>query len=101
MTGRVLSAEEVREIGERWGRQEPVRFAYATDIPDLIATIEALREVVEVVESIARYPADDPDRATDDGYPAEVVYDEFAYKRMVDSYRGALNAAIDAMTEPR
>lgn len=42
---------------------------------------------------IATYPLDSG-RCTDDGYPSEVVYDEYAYKRMVDSYRKAASATL-------
>ena len=33
-------------------------------------------------------------RCTDDGYPTEFSYDEFAYRRMVDSYRSAIESVI-------
>jgi transketolase C-terminal domain/subunit len=40
------------------------------------------------------YPPSGHPRRTGDGYPAEVVYDEFAYKRVVDTYRSALSHAL-------
>lgn len=39
------------------------------------------------LRAMAEYPPPGHDRRTDDGYPVEFDYDEFAYKRMVDSYR--------------
>ncbi len=47
----------------------------------------------EVLEAIRDYPLPDG-RRTDDGYPAEVIYDEYAYRRMVDSYRAAAEAGL-------
>ncbi len=44
---------------------------------------------------IVAYPEEGHDRRTDDGYPAEFDYDEFAYKRMVDSFRKAIRKAVD------
>jgi len=41
------------------------------------------------IDSIIAYPPEGG-RRTEDGYPLEVMYDEFAYKRMVDSYRQGL-----------
>lgn len=41
-------------------------------------------------------------RTTEDGYPAEIVHDEFAYKRIVDTYRDAAREGLrraDAMRE--
>ena len=46
------------------------------------------------LQLIANYPDAGHPRGTDDGYPAEFEYDEFAYKRMVDSYRKAIRKAI-------
>lgn len=39
---------------------------------------------------VISYPRKGHPRRCKDGYPTEMVYDEFAYKRMVDSYRDAL-----------
>lgn len=44
--------------------------------------------------AIREYGRDGP-RSTEDGYPTEFVYDEFAYKRIVDSYRKAAGATDD------
>lgn len=37
--------------------------------------------------AILQYPNEDHPRRTKDGYPSEIVYDEYAYKRMIDTYR--------------
>ncbi len=47
----------------------------------------------EALEAIRDYPQKGG-RRTDDGYPSEVVYDEFAYRRMVNSYRDAAKAGL-------
>lgn len=50
-------------------------------------------ELISTLERIRDYPPEGGKR-TDDGYPLEVVYDEWAYRRMVDSYREAIDAAL-------
>jgi len=49
-----------------------------------------LLAMFEDIRSIIAYP-EEGGRRSEDGYPLEVVYDEYAYKRMVDSYRDAFN----------
>ncbi len=44
----------------------------------------------KAIQKIISYPEKGMPRRTKDGYPSEVVYDEHAYKRMVNSYRDAL-----------
>ncbi len=56
--------------------------------------IAAAPEMLEVLKGILEYPREGNPRRSVDGYPAELAYDEFAYKRMVDSYRDAARAAI-------
>ncbi len=51
------------------------------------------RRMREALEAIRDYPSPDGRRA-DDGYPDEIIYDEFAYRRMVDSYRAAAEAGL-------
>lgn len=46
-----------------------------------------LAEATKRLEAIRDYPKKGDSRRTEDGYPLEIVYDEFAYRRMVDSYR--------------
>jgi len=50
----------------------------------------------EALEAIRDFPGQDYPRRTDDGYPEEVEYDEFAYCRMVDMYREAAREALAA-----
>jgi hypothetical protein len=39
---------------------------------------------MDVLDAIRNYGSD-----TNSGYPEEIMYDEFAYRRVVDSYRKA------------
>lgn len=54
-----------------------------------------LKWLAEELRGLAAWPHEGYDRRTDDGYPMEAVYDEFAYKRLVDSYREALRGLAD------
>jgi hypothetical protein len=55
------------------------------------ATCEKL---AAALDAIATYPKEGQPRRTEDGYPAELAYDEFAYKRMVDTYRACANDVL-------
>jgi hypothetical protein len=57
---------------------------------------ERLTELQNALLTIVSYPPKGSPRRTKDGYPEEFSYDEFAYRRMVDSYRDAI---IDALKE--
>lgn len=57
----------------------------------LKARIEHLEKGLRVLRD---YPPEGSERRTEDGYPAEVVYDEFAYKRMIDSFREGCAAIL-------
>jgi len=48
--------------------------------------------IIQALTDVINYPKGI--RGAKDDYPSEVVYDEFAYKRMVDSYRNALREII-------
>ena len=48
----------------------------------------------EALEAIRDYPPESG-RRTKDGYPDEIIYDEFAYRRMVNSYREAAEAGLN------
>lgn len=56
-----------------------------------MAEIERLQVALQTIRD---YPVKPEDR-TEDGYPTEVAYDEFAYKRIVDSYRIVAITALD------
>jgi len=57
------------------------------------------KELRAAIQSIIDYPPNGSNRRTDDGYPLEVSYDEYAYKRMVDSYRSGLEELLVAVDE--
>jgi len=55
---------------------------------------EKLKGIKDALREIIAYPKKGDPRRSKDGYPAEVVYDDFAYKRMVKSYRTALKQVL-------
>lgn len=61
---------------------------------------QKLTQLRKALRQIVGYPTEGHDRRTKDGYPAEVDYDEFAYKRMVDSFRDAITRALDESSAP-
>lgn len=50
------------------------------------------------IEAFIDYPPEGHSRRGEDGYPVETVYDEFAYRRMVNSYRDALRSLLDDLS---
>lgn len=66
--------------------------ALVEDVARLLASAPAMREALEAIRD---YPRKGEPRRTKDGYPAEVCYDEFAYKRIVDSYRDIARAGLN------
>lgn len=54
-----------------------------------------LQKLRKTLRTIVAYPPEGHDLRDKDGYPAEFTYDEFAYKRMVTSFRDAIKDAID------
>lgn len=59
------------------------------------ASEKRLKKVRRVLREIASYPPPGHDRRDADGYPVELVYDELAYRRMVDSYRRAIRGVLE------
>jgi hypothetical protein len=57
----------------------------------LTARVEAMEKALKAIRD---YPTKAVKRRTKKGYPQEVAYDQFAYERMVDSYREAAIAAL-------
>jgi len=54
-----------------------------------------LEGIRKAIKQVIDYPPADHPRRTEDGYPTEFVYDEFAYKRMIYSVRNALKQILD------
>lgn len=52
-------------------------------------------QIIEALQNIIDYPKEGHPRRTSDGYPEEMEYDDFAYERMVDSYRAAIRQVIN------
>ena len=55
---------------------------------------QKLKKLRKSLMAMAAYPEEGHDRRSEDGYPSEVEYDEFAYKRMVDSFRDAITRSV-------
>lgn len=51
-------------------------------------------KIKEALQAIIDYPTEDAGRRSEDGYPIELCYDQFAYERIIDSYRDALRELI-------
>ena len=60
---------------------------YMTDKEKLMGIKKAIRDIIA-------YPKKGESRRTRDGYPPEVVYDDFAYKRIVRAYRDGLRQVL-------
>ena len=56
---------------------------------------EKLEDIRKALQGVIDYPTEEQGRRTDDGYPSEFAYYEFAYKRMVDSFRNGLKTIIE------
>ena len=56
---------------------------------------EKLKGIRKAIKKIIKYPTKKHGRRTDDGYPAELIYDEFAYRRIVNSYREGLQNILN------
>lgn len=59
------------------------------------------QEIIKRLQAIVDYPPEGHSRRTDDGYPLELEYDEFAYFRIIDSYRDALKEIIKDIGDPK
>ena len=70
-----------------------IEFHTLMDHCDTAAALKLFRDSIEALTIIATYPPVGG-RRTEDGYPSEVVYDEYAYKRIIDSYRRVANTAL-------
>ena len=55
---------------------------------------EKLKGLRDAIRQIIGFPPKSYPRRTKDGYPSEFCYDEYAYKRMVRSYRDGLRKAL-------
>jgi len=53
-----------------------------------------LKEIRSALRGVIAYPDKNDPRRTKDGYPLEIIYDVFAYKRIVRSYREALKEIL-------
>jgi len=67
----------------------------------IISAVNSLPGLVEALKHIRDFPKPDYPRRTEDGYPEEIIYDEFAYRRIINSYRDCANQALaDAGVKP-
>ena len=47
-----------------------------------------------ILKDLVNFPPKDYPRRTKEGYPSELVYDEFSYERMIGFYRRHIKAAL-------
>lgn len=67
------------------------------DLPvqrELTASTAREKRMREALKTILKFPPKREKRRTKDGYPQELIYDEYAYRRIVDSYREAARQAL-------
>ncbi len=57
---------------------------------------QKLMDLRRALKEIRAYPPPGHPRRDKDGYPLELAYDEWAYRRMVDSFREAIDGALKA-----
>ena len=50
-----------------------------------------------ILKDLIAWPPKGYDRRTEDGYPQELIYDDFAYFRMVDFYREHMAEVLSRM----
>jgi len=55
---------------------------------------EKLDGIRKAIHQVIDYPTEEQGRRDKDGYPTEFAYDEYAYKRMIDSVRDALKTIL-------
>ena len=52
-------------------------------------------ETIKALEDIIEYPPEGHPRRDVNGFPFEICYDQFAYERIVTTYREAIKFVID------
>jgi hypothetical protein len=60
-----------------------------------ISMAEKIARAAGILRAVKEYPPMGHSRRNDNGYPAEVVYDEYAYQRIVDTYRESIGMALE------
>ena len=55
---------------------------------------ERITGIKKALRDIISYPKKGDPGGTEDGFPLEIVYNKFAYKRMVISYRDGLRRVL-------
>ena len=55
------------------------------------------KEIKSKLQELVDWPTKDYPRRTEDGFPSEMVYDQFAYERIVEFYRGHIRRIIRKM----
>ena len=54
-----------------------------------------VKQLRKALKAVRDYPPKGHGRRDEDGYPTEIIYDDFAYKRIVDSFREAASNGLD------
>lgn len=87
-----LLAKAIQKAAKEDGADSPVDFGDAEILARTVLAAQGEASsvpsgVIRGLEWIRDYPTEADGRRDDDGYPLEVVYDEYAYRRIVDTYR--------------
>lgn len=56
-------------------------------------------KAMDHLKYLREFPKPSYERRTEDGYPLEICYDEYAYKRMCDTYRDAIKQVLVLLGE--
>ncbi len=62
-----------------------------------IYDIYGKKSAKRILKDLIVWPPKENERRTEDGYPQELIYDDFAYFRMVDFYREHMKAVLKRM----
>jgi hypothetical protein len=88
-----VSDKQEKAYPMRWIDGELVALSQDELVVELRRIIAERDAARDALQAIADYPPTDG-RRNEDGYPSEIVYDEYAYCRMVDTYRNCARAAL-------
>lgn len=96
MSGDIV--KELQSINANYDLSRGIHFIISAAAATITAQAQEIERLKIALEAIETYPPEGDKRRTKDGYPSEVVYDEYAYKRIVDAFRFAAREAREETT---